>query len=150
VNKEGSGDMYYKGSNMLHTIRQVINNDSLFRQILRGLNKTFYHQTVTTKQIEEYFSKAAKKDLSKIFDQYLRTAKIPVLEYKTEGRNISYRWADCITGFNMPVKIHPGITNQETWIYPSEKWKQLSKPAGFRNSLFKPNRNFLIETRKVK
>lgn len=150
VNKEGSGDMYYKGSNMLHTIRQVINNDSLFRQILRGLNKTFYHQTVTTKQVEEYFSKAAKKDLSKIFDQYLRTAKIPVLEYKTEGRNISYRWADCITGFNMPVKIHPGITNQETWIYPSEKWKQLSKPAGFRNSLFKPNRNFLIETRKVK
>ena len=60
VNKEGSGDMYYKGGNMLHTIRQVINNDTIFRKILRGLNKTFYHQTVTTKQVEDYISKQCK------------------------------------------------------------------------------------------
>ncbi|HEV2831220.1 MAG TPA: M1 family metallopeptidase, partial [Hanamia sp.] len=53
VNNEGSGDMYYKAGNMLHTIRQVINNDEKFRGILRGLNKTFYHQTVATKEIED-------------------------------------------------------------------------------------------------
>ena len=54
VRNEGSGDMYYKGANMLHTIRHVINNDEKFRQILRGLSKDFYHQTVTTQQIENY------------------------------------------------------------------------------------------------
>ena len=70
VNKEGSGDMYYKGANLLHTIRQVINDDEKFRQILRGLNKDFYHQTVTSKQVEDYISQKSGKDLSKIFDQY--------------------------------------------------------------------------------
>lgn len=57
VNREGSGDMYPKGANMIHTIRQVINDDAKFKAILRGMNKTFYHQTVTTKQIEDYISK---------------------------------------------------------------------------------------------
>jgi aminopeptidase N len=73
VNKEGSGDMYYKGANMLHLIRQSINNDTLFRNILRGLNKDFYHQSVTSKQVEEYFSTKSGFDFSKVFDQYLRT-----------------------------------------------------------------------------
>src|SRR5438270_7083487 len=82
VNQEGSSDMYYKGSNMIHTIRQVINNDEKFRQILRGLNKTFYHKTVTSKEVEEYISRESRKDLSKIFDQYLRTTLIPTLELK--------------------------------------------------------------------
>ena len=83
VNKEGSGDMYNKGANLLHTIRQVIDDDSVFRKILRGLNKDFYHQTVDSKDVEVYFSKVSGKDISKIFDQYLRTTKIPVLEYTT-------------------------------------------------------------------
>ena len=79
VNADGPIDIYYKASNMIHTIRQIINNDSLFRNILRGLNKTFYHQTVTSKQIENYISKTSKIDFSKVFDQYLRTIKIPTL-----------------------------------------------------------------------
>ena len=87
VNKEGSGDMYYKGGNLLHTIRNIINDDEKFRQILRGLNKTFYHKTVTTKQVEDYISKESGKDFSKIFDQYLRTTKIPVLEYRDQRTN---------------------------------------------------------------
>src|SRR5688572_5774888 len=76
VNREGSGDMYYKGGNMLHTIRQVIDDDEKFRSILRGLNSTFYHKTVTSKDVEEYMTKQSGKDLSKIFDQYLRNTKI--------------------------------------------------------------------------
>jgi hypothetical protein len=32
VNNEGSGDMYPKGANMLHTIRQLVNNDEKWRQ----------------------------------------------------------------------------------------------------------------------
>ncbi|HEY0066603.1 MAG TPA: M1 family metallopeptidase, partial [Flavisolibacter sp.] len=78
VNQEGSGDMYYKGSNMLHTIRQIVNDDAKFRNIIRGLNKDFYHQTVTTRQVEDYISKQSGKNLSKVFDQYLRTTDIPV------------------------------------------------------------------------
>lgn len=121
VNQEGSGDMYNKGANLLHTIRQVINNDELFRTILRGLNKDFYHKTVDSKDVEEYFSKKAGKDLSKIFDQYLRTTKIPALEYKLSDKAISYRWTNCIDDFNMPVKIKD--QKGETWLSPTTSWQ---------------------------
>jgi aminopeptidase N len=124
VNADGPIDIYYKASNMIYTIRQVINNDSLFRDILRGLNKTFYHQTVTSKQIENYISKISKIDFSKIFDQYLRTTKIPTLEYKINNGTISYAWSNVVPGFNMPVKIY---NNKGTlqFIYPTEKMKEL-------------------------
>lgn len=121
VNEEGSGDMYYKGGNMLHTIRQVINNDALFKSILRGLNKDFYHQTVTTQQVERYMSQKSKKDLSKIFDQYLRTILVPELQYKVEGDHISYKWTNTVKGFNMPVLLSNG-----RWLYPTEAFKKIS------------------------
>lgn len=105
VNQEGSGDMYYKGSNMLHTIRQIIDNDEKFRQILRGLNKTFYHQTVTSRQVEQYISRQAGRNFSKVFDQYLRHRNIPRLELKQQGSVVKYRWLSDVPGFNMPVKV---------------------------------------------
>jgi aminopeptidase N len=113
--------MYYKGGNMLHMIRQIM-GDSAFRSLLIGLNTTFYHQTVTTEQIESYISRYAHKDLSKIFDQYLRTPRVPVLEYKTEGGKLSYRWTHCVKGFDMPVRASVG-GQPEQWINPTEAWK---------------------------
>ncbi|MBL7703736.1 MAG: M1 family metallopeptidase [Ferruginibacter sp.] len=145
VNQEGSGDMYYKGGNMLHIIRQVINDDEKFRQILRGLNKTFYHQTVTTKQVEDYISKQSKHNFSKVFDQYLRTTQIPELEYKIEGYKLSYRYTNCVKGFNLPLKIK---FKTEQWIKPTEKWKTLDLYPEGDNS-FTVDPNFYIKTKKV-
>ena len=145
VNQEGSGDMYPKSGNMLHAIRQVINDDSLFRQILRGLNKTFYHQTVTTKQVENYINKQSKHNFSKIFDQYLRTIQIPVLEYKIDGYKLSYRYTNCVKGFNLPLKIN---FKTEQWIKPTEKWKTLNLYSEGDNS-FSVDPNFYIKTKKV-
>lgn len=130
VNKEGSGDMYYKGANMLHTIRQIINNDILFKDILRGLSKEYYHQTVTSAQIEYYFIKKSGKDLSKIFDQYLRTIKIPELQYQLQGNNITYKWSNVVKGFDMPVKLTNGL-----WIYPTEKFKKITTQNAGGNRL---------------
>lgn len=144
VNKEGSSDMYDKGSNMMHTIRQVINNDELFRQILRGLNKTFYHETVNSKDIENYISKESGKDLSKIFDQYLRTTKIPVLEYKIDGDKVSYRWSNCVNGFDMPVRL----ANSNEWITPSAEWKQMTLPPVMKDEL-QIDKNFYIIVKKL-
>jgi aminopeptidase N len=137
-------DEYYKGSNMIQAIRLIIDNDSLFRQILRGLNKTFYHQTVTTKQIEDYISINAKINFSKVFDQYLRTTKIPVLQYKQNGYALSYRWSNCVKGFNMPLKIN---FKGSRWIRPTEKWQHLSLyPEGDKN--FSVDKNFYIDIKK--
>ena len=146
VNQEGSGDMYYKGANMIHTIRQVINDDILFRNILRGLNKTFYHQAITSKQVEEYISKKSGKDLSKIFDQYLRTVNIPVLEYKISKNKIDFRWTNCEDGFNMPVKINTG---KSQWITPAADWQSLKLPTTHDGETFSVDKNFYINTKKV-
>jgi aminopeptidase N len=150
VNQEGSSDMYDKGSNLIHTIRQVINNDSLFKKILRGLNADFYHQTINSAMLEKYFSVKSRKDLSKIFDQYLRAKNIPVLEYKTAKGLISFRWADCIRGFNMPVKIYLDKEGKQSrWIRPTGAWQTVRPGAGHNPADFSPDSNFYIRTRKV-
>ncbi|SRR5579871_1098722 len=143
VNEEGSGDMYYKGGNMLHTIRQVINDDEKFRQIWRGINSTFYHKTVDSKDIENYISKQSGIDFSKVFDEYLRTTKIPVLEYKVGADDISYRWTNCVAGFNMAVKL---VDAKTTWIKPTEKWQSMKKTDAGN---FSVDENFYIKVQKV-
>ena len=140
VNKSGSSDMYDKGANMIHTIRQVINNDSVFLQVIRGLNKEFYHQTVTTKQVEEYFIERSTKKLDKIFDQYLRTTKIPVLEYRISEDQLLYRWANCVEGFDMPLKLNTG-----QWIHPTTSFKTI--PAKGDGLIADPN--FYITVKRI-
>jgi aminopeptidase N len=105
LNREGSADMYNKGGNMLHTIRQIVNDDEKWRAILRGLNKTFWHQTVTGAQVESFISTQAGIDLSKVFAQYLTTTQIPMLEYSTHGNALTYRWTNVVPGFDMPVRV---------------------------------------------
>ena len=127
--------MYDKGANMLHTIRQLVDDDTRWRGILRGLNKTYWHQTVSGKQVEDYISRQSGMNLGKVFDQYLRTTMIPVLEYKLEGQRLSYRWSNVVRGFAIPVKVttSPGVYGL---IRPTESWKtapvKLSRPEDFR------------------
>lgn len=122
VNNEGSGDMYPKGGNMLHTIRQIVNNDEKWRSILRGLNSTFYHQTVTTKQIEDYLTTEVGLDLSTVFNQYLRDTRIPTLEYFFKENYLGFRWSNCVEGFNMPIKVL--VDGKEKWLKPNTEWNK--------------------------
>ena len=122
VNNEGSGDMYYKGGSMLHTMRQLVNDDEKWRGILRGLNETFWHQTVTGAQVQAYINRKAGMDFSKIFQQYLTTTKIPTLEYKIGDGKLSYRWTNTVPGFAMPVRASVGDRKVE-WLRPTAAWK---------------------------
>jgi aminopeptidase N len=105
VNKEGSGDMYYKGGNMLNMIRTIIYDDEKWRVILRGLNKTFYHQTVTYEQVVNYINQQSGKNLTPVFDQYLKYTAIPTLEFMTLRGKLMCRWIANVPNFNMPVKV---------------------------------------------
>jgi aminopeptidase N len=136
VNNEGSGDMYYKGANMLHTLRQLVEDDALWRDILRGLNRDFYHQTVTTRQIEDYLSRETGKDLSAFFNQYLRTTQIPTLEFRRNGQEMEFRYTDIVEGFDMPVRIVAG--GETRWIFPKAGWNSEPLPEG-ADLAFDPN-----------
>jgi aminopeptidase N len=105
VNNSTTRDMYYKAGNMLHTMRHILHDDEKWRSILRGLNQTFWHQTVTTQQVETYLSEQSGIDFSRCFDQYLRTTKIPVLKYAIKGNVLFYHFEDVVAGFSYPVRV---------------------------------------------
>lgn len=105
VNKEGSGDMYPKGGIMLNMIRTIINNDEKWREVLRGLNKTFYHKTVTYDDIVGYVNQQSGINFSPVFDQYLHYKNIPTLEFRFQDKHLLGRWISDVNGFTMPAKI---------------------------------------------
>jgi aminopeptidase N len=105
VNYEGSGDMYYKGGSMLHTLRQIVDDDEKWRSILRGLNTDFYHKVVKGSEIEEYLAETTGLDLKPFFNQYLRDVRVPVFEYSVKGKQLTFRWTNCVRDFDMPLEI---------------------------------------------
>lgn len=123
LNKRGSGDMYYKGGNLLNMIRQLLQDDDKWRLILRGLNKEFYHQTVTTEQVESYISTQVGWNLGKVFDQYLRDTRIPIFEYYQQGGEIQYRWTNAVKDFDMPVDVQ--LNGKVIRLQAKTSWQKL-------------------------
>ena len=146
VNNMGSSDMYPKGANMLHTLRQLIEDDELWREILRGINSEFYHQVVTTKQVENYISQKSGKDLQALFDQYLRDTRIPVLEYTLNKKTLEFRWVDIVEDFDMPIIIK--ANNQEIWIFPKAEWTEIKLEE--KTNSIEIDRNFYVFQKEVK
>jgi aminopeptidase N len=138
VNNEGSSDMYYKGANLLHTIRTLINNDQKWRAILMGLNATFGKKTTNTLSIINYINKQSGFDFTKIFDQYLRFAALPVLELRQESGKIACRWQAEVKNFDMPIQFE----GNDKFFYPNSEWKILpiAKPL---NSV-KLNKDYFV------
>ena len=121
VNAEGSSDMYYKGANMIHMLRQFTKNDEKWRGILRKMNAKFHHQTVTTQQIESFLSDEIDLDLHSFFNQYLRDVRIPTLEYNIDKNILHYRWTNVVEGFEMPIEFESN--KQWQWLYPTVSWQ---------------------------
>lgn len=148
VNKGGSGDMYSKGANLLHTLRQVAGNDKVWRNILRGLNKDFYHKTVTTYEIENYISEKMKINLNPFFNQYLRDIRIPVLEHNLIDGKMSYRWNNVVEGFKMPIDLI--VTDQiagneeKIRIFPTQKWKSKKLKGSVKIDI-----NYYVDSKKI-
>ena len=145
LNNEGSSDMYNKGGNMLHTLRQVVNNDQKWRMILRKMNKKFYHQTVTTHQIEAFLSRETALDLTPFFNQYLRSIEIPTLEYKVENDVLIYKWTAVVKDFKMPLKVF--INQEPTWIYPTSEIQK--KSLTYKKSTLEIDPNFYVYSKKI-
>ena len=146
VQHEGSSDMYNKGGNILHTLRQLVEDDSKWRSILRGLNKEFYHQTVSSKQVEEYINEKSGIDLTEFWNQYLRTVKIPKVEYKIDENELQFRYVNSIENFDMPVIAI--INGNEEWIYPTSEWKTKGFSKAIESVSIK--KDFYVESKQVK
>ncbi|MGH7482048.1 MAG: M1 family metallopeptidase [Longimicrobiales bacterium] len=147
VNAEGSGDMYNKGGNMLHTIRQIIDDDALWRSILRGLNEEFRHSIVTGDDVRDYISEHAGVDLGSVFRQYLETVDVPVLEYRIDRGALEFRWRDVVAGFDMPLDVRLGGAAC-TRIRPTTEWQTVPLSSGDPAD-FAVDRDFYVYVRDI-
>jgi len=128
VNAEGSGDMYPKGGNMLHMIRQLVDDDEAWRGILRGLNREFRHQVVTGSQVRRYIAERSELDLTSVFQQYLETTMVPTLEFGIEDGTLRYRWTDVVPGFDVPVEAMTG--DRCVVLRPTTDWRSMPTDLG--------------------
>ncbi|MFI5222005.1 MAG: M1 family metallopeptidase [Bacteroidia bacterium] len=137
-------DIYYKGTWVLHTLRSVIDNDSVWFALLIKLNQAFYKSNVTTKQIVNFFSENVHRDMTKFFEQYLFQTEIPELEYKIVDTGskleLHFRWKNTVSGFDMPIKatISKDIYD---FIVPTKSWQIIDL------NFFNPD-DFKIQTEK--
>ena len=140
-----SRDIYYKTGNVLHTIRQVVNDDELWRKVLNGLNREFYHQTVSTKQIEDYMIEKTGMILAPIFDQYLRTVKVPIIKFRKDGAKLQYQYDHVIADFAMPLKVIVNGTPQ--WLTPTAKRQTITFDKPIMD--FEIDRNFYVIAKQI-
>lgn len=145
IHKEGSGDMYNKGSQVVHMIRQVMNDDAKFIFLLHRLNAEYYHKAVTTLQVEALVNHVSQFDFTPMFNQYLRTTQIPILEYKIKNNKLSFRYTNCLAEFNMPVKI---ITDKEILIKPTTQWQTITLEK--KTKTISLDRNVYVKLEKIK
>lgn len=145
VNAQGSGDMYPKGGNMLHTIRQLVDDDTTWRSILRGLNETFRHRIVTGAQVREFISEESGLELEPVFRQYLETTDVPTLESEIVDGDLRYRWADVVSGFAMPVEVRTSA-DRCVLLRPTAEWQSTSV-ANLDPDAFGVDRDYYVHVR---
>lgn len=146
VNQEGSSDMYDKGANLLHLIRTAyVPDDAKWRELLRGLNRTFFHQTITTKQVVDYFNQQTGQNLTPVFDQYLRHAGLPVLEvrFPATGPPLA-RWVAAAPGFALPARLRVQGTGGFVALPLTTTFQPVNLPGLTRESLELDTENFYI------
>ncbi len=142
VNAHTTSDVYYKGSNMLNTLRTWVDDDEKWRNMLRGLNARFFHQTVSSADIETYMADFLDLDLKPFFDQYLRDSRVPALVLNQVEGGISYKWTNCRDDFNMPVILVDENGNRLE-IGPTTSLNGGALPAGVAGRLT-PDPNYYI------
>jgi aminopeptidase N len=151
VNASGSGDMYMKGANILHTLRNVINNDKLWFELIYGISQEFKMRNTNTEEIVQYINRKTGKNYSPFFNQYLRHANIPTLQYYVKGKGkkavLQYRWLADVPEFAMPVKVSFGKSAGKM-IYPTTQWKTFSE-NGVAGNFKVDTDSFYIHTQEV-
>jgi aminopeptidase N len=110
------GDIYNKGAAMLNNLRCIINNDSLFKRIIKDFYLKNIYRIVTTNDFIRHVRDYTNTDYADFFNKFLFETDPPVLScsYSLDRKNtltFNYRWTRVGPGFSMPFCI--AINNKE-------------------------------------
>ncbi|HYD92809.1 MAG TPA: M1 family metallopeptidase [Flavobacterium sp.] len=147
VNKEGSGDMYYKGSLMLNTLRHIVNNDGKWWAMLLKYAETYKKQVIDTETVVAFFSKEAGRDLAPFFDQYLRYPALPTLQLKYDGKKLHYRWETAVNGFDIPVGVT--INGKEMRLDATNTWQSVKANIKTLNDVQVQKSKFYVAVQRL-
>jgi aminopeptidase N len=147
VNKEGSGDMYFKGALMLNTLRNVVNDDEKWWKIMYKYATTFKHQVIDTKTVVDFFNKETGLLLTPVFNQYLRYTEIPILQLKLNGKNIEYKWQTNEPDFAMPVELI--VEGKTTRLNATNNWQKLPTTVTNLDNVDAANNKFYIKVQHL-
>ena len=126
VHSPTPGDIYYKGANILQTIRTVINDDQKWKQILTGLNRDFGLKTVDTEEVIAYVNKHSDMDFTHILQEYLKVAAIPALETKRVEGRLYAKWNTQNPNFDLPIRVKTKDAPDWTFKYPvAKEWTSI-------------------------
>ena len=116
-------DMYFKGALFLHTLRNVVNDDERWWRVLRQFFQTFKYQNILTEDVVAFFNRALGRELTPMFDQYLRRAELPTLEvaFNEKESTIAYRWRASEREFAMPIRA--GTRGAWVTLQPTTDWQ---------------------------
>jgi aminopeptidase N len=149
VNHDPTGDIYNKGANVIHTLRQWINNDSLFFQGLKNMLEKYKHSIVTSKQIEQYWIEFTGLKLDVFFDQYLRTSQIPELLVNKENDGfLRIEWKNTLQGFEMPVDlIIDGMSSVR--VFPTNQVSKIKTDCNLKDVSIKVHPSYYVQYRET-
>jgi len=114
-------DIYYKGTWMLHTMRSMLNNDSLWFATLKQLAITYQKRIVNTKTVIAFFNQATQRNWQSFFDLYLYQSKLPKLSVKTlegkDGTNVySLSLSHYASKTPLPIVVQLPSGASQTWL----------------------------------
>jgi len=147
VNREGSIDMYYKGALMLNTMRHIINDDTKWWKLIYDYSTNFKKQIIETATVVDFFNKESGRNLTPVFNQYLRYAKIPVLQLKLDGKNLQYRWVTDEPDFTMPIEV--AVNGKNIRLEATNNWQSTATEATSLTDVQPADKKFYIKVEKL-
>jgi aminopeptidase N len=148
IHREPPQDQYFKGALFLHTLRGVMNDDAKWFALIRETYDTFKYKNIFTEDIVQLFNQRFGRDLTPVFNQYLRQAKLPKLQlaFDSAGRLAAHRWVADEAGFSMPIRIGQPATWQT--IESTAKWSETSSDLN-KGELAVDTEHFFVDVEMV-
>jgi aminopeptidase N len=123
INATPPQDMYFKGALFLNTLRSVIDDDKRWFALIRDVYQHFKYQNIMTEEMIAFFNQQTGRDLTPMFNQYLRHTALPKLELKFSDGAVAYRWKVDEANFKMPVRV--GVAGRWQLLQPTTEWQTL-------------------------
>jgi len=118
------GDTYMKGAWVMHTLRNVINDDKIWFEILKEFMIENAKGFANTRDFFDKVNEKTQMDYWYFAEQYFYTPHQPILEYYQTNSEFFYKWKDVNENFTMPLDLL--VNGAKKRIFPMKEYQSIS------------------------